>query len=35
MKKKPMRKIIEQDEEGNFTKKQIKEAVEKSSNLKK
>jgi len=35
MKKKPMRKIIEQDEEGNFTKKQIKEAVEKSSKLKK
>lgn len=35
MKKKPMRKIIEQDEEGNFTKKQIKEALEKSSRLKK
>jgi len=30
-----MRKIIEQDEEGKFTKKQIKEAVEKSSKLKK
>jgi len=35
MKKKPMRKIIEQDKEGKFTKKQIKEAVEKSSKLKK
>lgn len=35
MKKKPIRKIIEQDKEGNFTKKQIKEALEKSSKLKK
>lgn len=34
MKKKPMRKITEQDEEGNFTKEQIKEAVKKSSKLK-